>query len=233
MHSLFPVFDPIDERLLYYKARHLVHVDGDWHKGVQANIIRPNSHGSFDILLQRRSGSVDIGLGKYDQSLATQMLDEDELSETKCLQRGLEQELGVTSYRAYRLPASLRIVKRYIEQPECFNRELISLFTVIVDGQQPRNNSPKIDSLEWIEWASFGELFAKSPERFTKTAQFYFGDPRLAQIVELAALFALNGKPLPQAKALPQPLLRIDCPPEAAYTLEGNLRDLLSRTEDL
>ncbi|GGN08361.1 hypothetical protein [Streptomyces fuscichromogenes] len=77
--DVFPVFDPVTAECTGHKERDRVHAEGDWHRGVHANVVRPNSLGTFDILVQRRSGHVDLAGGQYDQSLATQMTDQDGL----------------------------------------------------------------------------------------------------------------------------------------------------------
>jgi len=46
--QIFPIFHSISKKFLFHKERGLVHKHGDWHKGVQANIIRNNNKGSFD-----------------------------------------------------------------------------------------------------------------------------------------------------------------------------------------
>lgn len=178
--DVFPVFDPVTEEFQGHKPRVRVHREGDWHRGVQANVVRPNAIGTFDILVQERSSGVDIAGGKFDQSLATQMLDEDGRDQDTALRRGLRDELGITDYRSVRLPRRLRIVKTYDEHPDTLNRELISLYLVTAENNDEIvPASPKVRRAFWMEWAEFLTFFAKNRTAFTKTGQFYFGTPLL------------------------------------------------------
>lgn len=200
--DIFPVFDPITEEFLYYKPRRLVHTEGDWHRGVQANIIRPNWQGTFDILVQERSGVVDIGTSKFDQSLATQMLQEDGCNEDVALRRGLWAELGIEKFQARKIPANLRIVKTYKEHPGTLNRELINLYIVTVKaGEDILTTSPKIANLHWMEWREFLEFFRRNPRRFTKTGQFYFSDEQLLPLIETESYAMIKGERAPASHA--------------------------------
>src|SRR5579859_4617026 len=109
--QLFPVFDEITAQYLgRMKDRSKVHTEGDWHKGIQANIIR--AHGvSFDILMQTRSANVDIAKHRYDQSLATQMIDRDDLQEEKTFFRGLREELAIEKFRFRQIISRAKVQK--------------------------------------------------------------------------------------------------------------------------
>lgn len=224
--DIFPVFDPITEEFLYHKKRTLVHVDGDWHKGIQANIIRPNRQGTFDILLQKRSAVVDISPHKYDQSLATQMLDLDNKDESIALQRGLHSELNIERYDARRLDATLRIVKTYQNQPQLLNRELISLWIVQVEADKDIiPASPKIGLLEWVEWHDCLKMLNNSPDSFTKTGKFYFTDATFAPYIEQASYALLRKETVPDPPATA--ILHIDKWKTGQITYRGNLESIL------
>lgn len=83
--QIFPVFDPVTEVCSGFKLRTKVHKEGDWHRGLQVHIVRihPKNIHTFQILVQKRSKKVDINAGKLDQSLATQMIDRDNIDEKK------------------------------------------------------------------------------------------------------------------------------------------------------
>lgn len=182
---MFPVFDPITEEFLYFKDRNRVHIDGDWHRGVQANIIRKNKRGTFDILVQKRSNAVDIGKQKYDQSLATQMIDTDGFNELTTLQRGLTEELSISSFKAKKVKTNIRIIKTYEEQHEKLNRELLSLYIVVLENPKELSiNSPKVSSLEWMEWHTFLKFFQMNITHFTKTGRFYFETDEICNRIE-------------------------------------------------
>lgn len=229
--DIFPVFDPVTEEFLCHKPRELVHTEGDWHRGVQANIIRPNDKGTFDVLLQERSGVVDIGRHKYDQSLATQMLAADVLDRDSALDRGLLCELGVTDYSAHRLPLSLRIVKTYPEHPGTLNRELIDLYIVRVPKEQITAITPKVKRLKWMEWSELLAFFSAHPHRFTKTGQFYFSDETLLPLIETSSYAFLYGAPQ-QTHTTPA-ILRVDRWPKQPRTYRGELGKILAESGEV
>ena len=236
MQQIFPIFNPVTKELTGYKERNLVHVSGDWHKGIQANILRKNSKGSFDILIQERSKVVDIGTCKFDQSLATQMLDLDELDENKSLQRGLISELGIRNYKSVRLDRDMRIVKTYKEHPNTLNRELISLFLVEIGRNEPIIATAKITQLFWMEWFDFLKFFASKTESFTKTAQFYFGEPDLLHQIEHESFKMLSfiSKNAPEELSVkPAPLVRIDRWPHKPKTYFYDIPKSLSKAGEL
>ncbi len=227
--DVFPVYNPVTEEIMGHKSRDLVHTDGDWHRGIQANIVRSNQQQTFDILLQERSGIVDIGRCKLDQSLATQMLDGDHGNENEAIRRGLLTELGITACRATRLPLNLRIVKTYKEQPEVLNRELVSLYLVSVDDEsQIMAVSPKIAGLRWMEWHRFLGLIHNKPDTFTKTGQFYFSDEVLLPFIEEATYAFLGHKELPPAPS--SAILHIDRYEAGERTLRGNVDDIIMQS---
>lgn len=233
--QLFPVFDPITEKFLYYKPRDLVHVQGDWHRGIQANIVRHDGRNSFEILVQKRSGSVDIGRYKLDQSLATQMLQADRLSPKRALRRGMQQELGVTEFKAKQLDRQLRIIKTYKEHEGMLNRELLALFVVkLEDGEIPKICSPKTLELGWINWEDFIIFFRLNHDQFTKTAQFYFSSDEL--IVEMERLsrelLSLPNLPRNKIRTKPSPLMRIDNWDESSSTHSGDIDWLIKNASD-
>ena len=238
MQQIFPIFNPVTQELIGYKERGLVHRHGDWHKGIQANVLRKNSMGSFDILIQERSATVDIGRCRFDQSLATQMLDLDGLDELKALRRGLLSELSIRRYRSVRIGRDLRIAKTYNEHLDVLNREIISIFLVEVDNDEPvAAITPKIKQLVWMPWDSFLEFFTERMTDFTKTAQFYFGEPDLLQQIRDESFRMLSLTPdagtEKQEHITSPPLIRIDRWPAKFKTYQGNIARALSEAGEL
>lgn len=182
--QIFPILDPIDESFLYFKARDEAHIDGDWHRGVQAHLVRIRDDNDFEMLIQERSDKVDIGLHKLDQSVATQMIDEDELSEDAALARGLLQELRVHTYTATKISPSIRIIKTYDEHPDALNREIISLYLVKTHDEIHIEGQSKITRAYWVKWSELIDLVNAKPETFTKTAQFYLSCPEMMRHIE-------------------------------------------------
>lgn len=227
--DIFPIFNPITEACIGHKPRHVVHVEGDWHRGVQANVVRLNSRGSFDILLQQRSGLVDIGGHKYDQSLATQMIASDLLDERAALRRGLQTELQISSYESTRVPARMRIIKTYAEQPDALNRELITLYIVRVPVTADiAGANPKITRLFWLDWDDFTTFFRKYRTQFTKTAQFYFSEPYLWDYIKTASLGLLKYGDSFALPPIEPPFLHINRHNRAPITYRGDIQKILS-----
>lgn len=225
--DIFPVFDPITEDFLFYKPRDLVHTEGDWHRGVQANIIRKNDIGTFDILLQERSNLVDIAAHAFDQSLATQMIDKDNLDEDLALARGLRGELNIVDYSALKLDKKLRIVKTYEKQPTMHNRELISLYAVLVDKKlEIQAVSPKVERVFWMEWSDFLRFFQSKKLDFTKTAQFYFSNPTL-----LHGITAISYELLRETSE--ESIIHIDRVGAETRTYEGDVAKCLRESGEL
>jgi hypothetical protein len=229
--DVFPVFDPVTGEFLFHKERDLVHADGDWHRGVHANIVRPNALGTFDILIQQRARGVDLGGGKFDQSLASQMIDEDGLDVGKTLQRGLLGELAVRPVRLEQLERDLRIIKSYAEHPGALNRELITLFCVVADsdGDDLTPVSPKVERVLWLEWSEFLRFFRARRHEFTKTSRFYFDDPVLLHEMTLMSLRLIS----PGTSDDPSTgILRLDHAGRAPLTLRGPLAECLKTASE-
>ena len=92
------------------KDRYSIHRNGDWHRGVQLNLVCENF-----LLMQKRSDTVDIAKGLFDQTLATQLIVEDEEDEIKALSRGLREEIGIdiATLNIERIAGPKKIIKRY------------------------------------------------------------------------------------------------------------------------
>ena len=198
--QIFPIFNPITENLIKYKLRSEVHNQGDWHKAIQAHIIRinPKNEDKFQILVQIRSRTVDINKEKIDQSLATQMLDIDQLNENITLKRGMKTELGVTNYQSIKLNiGNLRVIKTYREYPKKYNREIAVLYLIVLkDEKQITKASKKVKEIFWMNWEDFIKLEKENADNFTKTTQFYLiNDIILSHIENLSYRFlGINNK---------------------------------------
>ncbi len=192
----FPVFDPITLDVKDTVERKKVHSIGHWHRGVQAHLVKKTKKG-FSIFIQRRSKHVDINKYKLDQSLATQMIQEDEVNLYRTLQRGLKEELNITEYNAKMLPFNFRIIKRYANDPSVVNKEILSLF--LVESLQEPNYShcKKISEGYWLPWDDFLRLFFKNTQEFTKTSSMYFQHPDILEYIEKATIDFLSNKQLP------------------------------------
>lgn len=202
MHQqIFPIIDPKTLKIIGQKPRYGVHVDGDWHWGIQANIIDISDKENPKMLVQERSQFVDISPLKLDQSLATQMLIEDRGSRVDALKRGLAEELGLNLDKDIRKVieigehGSLRILKTYPENPDLYNRELTTLFLLFIDGGLDiRPQSPRVNRLHRIPIEDLRDLIYKYPKKFTKTIRYYFVNTELFDISSQAVGKTIKGE---------------------------------------
>ena len=199
----FPIFDPITLVHTANFPRDVVHHRGYWHKGIQANLIRKNSQGTFDIFVQIRSDMVDIGKCKFDQSLATQMIGKDNLDEETCLRRGLEEELSITQCTYVHLPLHLRVMKQYAEYPDVINREIISLYLVQSNQSPNYARCKRIKKGYWQEWKSFVNAVQKTKNKFTKTVQMYILFEEIRNYIEENSYSFLSDNKLNKMNATP------------------------------
>lgn len=193
----FPIICPISLGLRSYKPRKVVHLDGSWHIGIQANIIRKNKQGSFDILIQKRSQIVDLSPGCLDQSLAVQLLKKDGFHFEKALFRGLREELGIERAQIKKMKLvtnlNLAILKRYKPRQAFTNRERIFLYLIELNQKvQPKIHSKKVDELFWISWSELKKAIQKNETAFTKTACFYFGYKPILDEIEIQSMRILS-----------------------------------------
>ena len=179
-----PVFDPISQKIIDQQPRELIHQCGLWHKSVQAHLIRENTQGQLEIFVQERSEYVDISCCKLDQSLATQMIIQDDNNSEQALARGLWEELRIIKYRSCYLPLKLWIIKEYAQHPGILNREMLSLF-IVSSYQQPNiSYCKKIKNGYWMLWSKFVKLVINNNHSFTKTAQMYMLNPQIVNCIK-------------------------------------------------
>jgi isopentenyldiphosphate isomerase len=198
--ELVPVFEAVTRRVIERKTRAAVHRDGDWHQGSQALILRTTGKGEVQVLLQGRSEQVDISKGRYDQSLATQLLVKDDGDLERALKRGLQEELGLREGDVKIVQVGengwLTAIKQYAEDPALLNREFRSLFLVQVDVTTTvRAMSPKVATVEWVDWEALTQRIQAEPTTFTKTARAHLLDPTAGSAVEQAIDDFLHGRP--------------------------------------
>ncbi|HTL46946.1 MAG TPA: NUDIX domain-containing protein [Verrucomicrobiae bacterium] len=209
--DLIPIVDPALGHVIGYKDRRLVHSEGDFHVGIQAYIVCTNEEGQIEVLVQKRSGVVDIAKGQLDQSLATQILAKDGGGLRAALIRGLKEELDIDEEEIEAVPlglhSELKIYKKYAADPDLYNREFIYLSFVQIKRRDIRSKNPKVADLEWVSWAEYVRRMKESPENFTKTAWFYIMNPDILHQTEQELERFIN-------KASTKPLL---CPLEKAY----------------
>lgn len=191
---LIDVVDPITEAKVEVAERDDIHRDGRWHVAVQANIIREN-RGKLEILVQKRSGEVDIAKNCFDQSMAVQMIHGEKFPE-ESLVRGLYEELGLKvgdyDYVQFNKKGKLRIKKKYEYDSKLENNEILKLYLVNI-MKEPSINSPKVNSIFWLPWNDFVSL-TKSPYS-TKTVRMYTWEDGIKNHLEMAMFnFLKEGK---------------------------------------
>lgn len=125
-----------------------------------------------EILLQIRSDSVDIAKNLIEQSLATQLLVQDEEDEYKALVRGLQGELGITPDldEIKKVASNQKIIKTYDYDSSLYNREFVILFEWRLREKRAfKLNSIKVKQLLWLYIDEVKKLAQKKPSWFTKT----------------------------------------------------------------
>jgi len=158
--------------------RSTVHKDGVWHFGIQAIILQKDSQNNIFTLTQTRSETVDLSQTKVDQSLATQMIVEDQCDPVKTLRRGLANELSVDldkcRYVEILKDKKKVITKTYSSNLHAHNREIVYLFLVELGSDAKIiPNMFKIKKTEWVSWSSFVLSSKLHPSNYTKTLRLY------------------------------------------------------------
>lgn len=206
-NQIFPIFDPKSWQVLGYKERSKVHKDGDWHMGVQAYILREN-RGITEVLIQKRSQYVDLAGGKFDQSLAVQMIQDDNLNPLLCLERGLKNELDLNLKNMRHIQILqgilLNIVKTYSHTPNILNREQTKLYLIKYENEKMLIDSKKIDDLIWTPWNKMFSWKRTDPGLFTKTSRFYAVDPIISSEIERSVDAFMSESSLPKNTNLPK-----------------------------
>lgn len=161
----FYIYTETGERL-GIKDRGLVHRHGDWHRGVQLNL-----YNNGDLLLQRRSGVVDIAKGLLNQSLATQLVVEDHESDVIALRRGLLSELGINiaTLAVTHVAGPVKITKRYEYDPGLLNREFVTLYQAELPHRDVSSGNIKVAELFWMPVNKVKSLAHQDKTQFTKT----------------------------------------------------------------
>ena len=206
-NDLIPVVDAAIGHLIGYKDRRTVHSEGDFHIGIQAYVVRINEQGQTEVLVQKRSGIVDISKGQFDQSLATQILAKDGGALRGALIRGLREELEVREDEIEIAPcglqAELKVYKKYSDDPDLYNREFICLNFVRVKRKDIQSKNPKVDHLLWMTWSDYISHMRAHPENFTKTAWFYVMNPDILRQTEQELDRFFKNDPTQQPLATP------------------------------
>lgn len=164
-HQMFYFYSEDGVRL-GIKSREQVHHDGSWHRGVQLNLVNRGR-----LLLQRRSDNVDIAKGLFDQSLATQLIVEDNENDILALKRGLLTELGINieELDIKHVAGPRQVVKTYDYDPTLYNREFVTLYQAELPMAQIFPKGLKVAELSWVAIPEIKKIATSNPDQFTKT----------------------------------------------------------------
>lgn len=178
LRQTFRVYDPVSLREVGQKLRVNVHSEGDWHLALTAFIFRENKDLEIEVLVQERSQYVDIAQKHFDQSLATQLVIDDNSSVDHALTRGLFEELGISksdviSKFQWNNIGDIFISKQYLDNPELWNREIVVNYCVQIDPKVVIENNFKVKGTEWLPWSEFCDLVRMQPNNFTKSVRMY------------------------------------------------------------
>lgn len=174
----FYIYDPFSLAKIGSKLRVDVHSNGDWHYAVTAFIFFRTVNGDIYVLAQERSQYVDIAQKHFDQSLATQLIVEDEESTDNALARGLKEELSldkgsVKNIFKWNNIGDIVISKCYAENPDLWNREFVVNYLVEVDEHVSIKENFKVDAYRWLPWREFCDLVRMQPNNFTKSVRIF------------------------------------------------------------
>jgi hypothetical protein len=183
LRQILPVVDPQTGKVISKAKRSDVHTKGLWHKALNAFIVRVRN-GIVELLVQERSGLVDIAQHSYDQSLATQLLLEDADDYTAALARGLKEELNVdlgkvAKYIQFNREGNIRISKRYNYNSSLWNREIITSYFILLDSKVNLQLSSKTSSVKWVGVEDFINLMQINPSGFTKTPRIFYSSEEI------------------------------------------------------
>lgn len=176
--------------------RNDVHKKGWWHYGVLTNLIRIDSNGNLQILIQKRSNTVDIAKVKYDQSLATQILFSDK-NKRESFYRGIKEELNINStdieFVEFLPKSNFYIIKEYIDENNIINKEKIFLFVAKLKKKiNIKSNCNRVISTKWIDWEQFVNDILKHPSNYTKTVRFFIKNVILRNRLEKFMINFIN-----------------------------------------
>lgn len=174
----FSVYDPRTLKKIGEKLRTAVHSEGDWHLAVTAFIFRGSTIDDIEVLVQERSQYVDIAQKHFDQSLATQLIVEDNEDTDQALYRGLREELDISEDELIKVfkwnsVGDIFISKRYDDNPELWNREIVTNYLVRVKSNIVMKKNFKVHGYEWLPWLEFCDLVKMQPNNFTKSVRLY------------------------------------------------------------
>lgn len=164
-NQLFYVYTNDGQRI-GVKDRYSIHRDGDWHRGVQLNLVCEDQ-----LLMQQRSDLVDIAKGLFDQSLATQLVVEDEENDLIALSRGLREELSlnIESLCLEHIAGPKKVIKRYKYDTSLYNREFVSLYQASLPLQDLTPTHSKVQALFWKPIKEVKIEASNYPHKFTQT----------------------------------------------------------------
>jgi len=152
--ELFDIRTPDGNITGKVRERSLVHQDGDLHGTSHVWIVRENSKGSFDVLLQKRSADKDAFPGCYDISSAGHIPAGDDFLESAI--RELEEELGILAK-----PEELTFIGMhtgYIETEfygKAFcNNELsaVYIYSKDFDINQLKLQEEEVEAVVWMDY---------------------------------------------------------------------------------
>lgn len=178
LRQTFHIYDPVSLDKIDQKLRVNVHSEGDWHLAVTAFIFRLGKDNEVEVLVQERSQYVDIAQKHFDQSLATQLIVEDQGDTEVALRRGLIEELNINDKHIMKIfkwndPGDIYISKQYIDNPELWNREIVVNYCVMISPHVVIENNFKVKGIEWLPWPEFCDLVRMQPNNFTKSVRMY------------------------------------------------------------
>lgn len=149
------------------KPREEIHRDGDWHRTVHVWIL--NSHS--EILIQKRSATIDIFQNLWDISLAGHVRSREKSK--KAAERELKEELGMNVYEDEL--QFIGTVKSALKDGEKYDNQFCDLYILKrdIDTSDIKKQKEELTEVKFMSLQELKTLVYKNPERFVPRAEEY------------------------------------------------------------
>jgi 8-oxo-dGTP pyrophosphatase MutT (NUDIX family) len=193
------VYDLVTKQPIGEEKRHIVHTSGLWHMSTVAYFLLKDPKDTIRVLVQKRSGDVDISKGLFDQSLATQRRDFDRNPEESLIRRSKEEyglDLSSFPLKQYFLNTDLTISKFSPGEKNC---EILNFFFAHTPEEEIQSKNLHADYISdafWINWSEMIRQIRTEPLIYTRTARLFCLNDEIVKYIEDSIQSFLFGKPM-------------------------------------
>ncbi len=162
--ELFDVVNPDGTPANYVAERNYAHSVGLWHSTVHIWIVRTDTNGKTELLLQKRAANKDSNPGMYDISSAGHISAGDSILESAV--REIHEELGIVAEPSDFEPVGVRRVEfdgNFYGKP-FHDREFSNIFIYRqpVDMDSLKLQKSEVESVKWVEFNTCREWVAEN-----------------------------------------------------------------------